>query len=76
MSEALLPLYVHVQTLVVAGGHRLRRLHPDQRGEGVISAAIAVLVMAFLGALMWVAFKAMFQQTSDKTQTQIQQIGA
>jgi len=39
-------------------------------------AAIAVLVMAFLGALMWVAFKAMFQQTSDKTQTQIQQIGA
>ena len=26
------------------------RLHRDQRGEGVISAAIAVLVMAFLGA--------------------------
>ena len=32
--------------------------HDDDRGEGVISAAIAVLIMAFLGALMWVGFKA------------------
>ena len=29
----------------------------DERGEGVISAAIAVLVMAFIGVGMWVAFK-------------------
>ena len=28
----------------------------DERGEGVISAAIAVLVMAFLGVAMWIAF--------------------
>jgi hypothetical protein len=28
----------------------------DERGEGVISAAIAVLVMAFIGVGMWVAF--------------------
>lgn len=75
MSEALLPLYVHVQTLVVAGGHRLRRLHPDQRGEGVISAAIAVLVMAFLGVAMYKAFQGMFQDTADKTTHQIDQIG-
>jgi hypothetical protein len=25
----------------------------DERGEGVISAAIAVLVMAFLGVAIW-----------------------
>ncbi len=25
----------------------------DERGEGVISAAIAVLVMAFIGVAMW-----------------------
>ena len=28
----------------------------DEAGEGVISAAIAVLVMAFLGVLMWQLF--------------------
>ena len=33
----------------------------DDRGEGVISAAIAVLVMAFLGALMWVGFQQMWE---------------
>jgi len=32
----------------------------DERGEGVISAAIAVLIMAFLGVGMWVAFSATF----------------
>ena len=34
---------------------RTTRLRGD-RGEGVISAAIAVLIMAFLGALMWIHF--------------------
>jgi hypothetical protein len=29
----------------------------DERGEGVISASIAVLVMAFIGVGMWVAFR-------------------
>lgn len=33
-----------------------RRGRRDERGEGVISAAIAVLVMAFLGVAMWIAF--------------------
>ena len=33
------------------------RITRDERGEGVISAAIAVLVMAFLGVLMWELFK-------------------
>ena len=47
----------------------------DDRGEGVISAAIAVLIMAFLGALMWVGFKAMWDTTEQKTNDQIEQIG-
>lgn len=33
-----------------------RRMVADEAGEGVISAAIAVLVMAFLGVLMWQLF--------------------
>jgi hypothetical protein len=52
-----------------------RRLAGDQRGEGVISAAIAVLIMAFLGAAMWLAFKGMFTSTTARTNTQIEQIG-
>ena len=47
----------------------------DERGEGVISAAIAVLVMAFLGSLMWVGFHATFTNAQSKTNTQIEQIG-
>ena len=43
----------------VSSWHRIER---DERGEGVISSAIAVLVMALLGALMWVAFKAIFAE--------------
>jgi uncharacterized protein HemX len=43
----------------------------DQRGEGVISAAIAVLVMAFLGVGMWVAFKTTFQHTASNVDHQV-----
>ena len=53
-----------------------RRLRLDERGEGVISAAIAVLVMAFLGALMWVAFKEVFAGTTAKTKNQVDLIGS
>jgi hypothetical protein len=42
-----------------------RRVGRDQRGEGVISAAIAVLIMAFLGVGMWIAFNATFS-TAEK----------
>ena len=52
------------------------RLSHDDRGEGVISSAIAVLVMALLGALMWVAFKAIFSDASARTSTQVGQIGS
>lgn len=52
------------------------RLARDQRGEGVISAAIAVLVMAFLGAAMWLAFDNVFTSTTDRTSAQVEQIGS
>lgn len=46
-----------------------------QRGEGVISTAIAVLVMAFLGAAMWLAFRDMFAAAADSTRTKVEEIG-
>jgi hypothetical protein len=45
------------------------------RGEGVISVAIAVLIMAFLGAAMWVGFQQMWKSTESTTNTKVQQIG-
>jgi hypothetical protein len=53
----------------------LRRLPLDDRGEGVISAAIAVLIMAFLGAAMWVGFNAIFDDAQGKISSQVNTIG-
>lgn len=47
-----------------------------ERGEGVISAAIAVLIMAFLGAAMWVGFQQMWKSTEATTNDRISQIGS
>ncbi|MGI8492009.1 MAG: hypothetical protein ACR2KC_02985 [Acidimicrobiales bacterium] len=43
----------------------------EERGEGVISAAIAVLVMAFLGVGMWIAFNATFQHAAKNVDNQV-----
>lgn len=75
MSTQLLTAYIAVQSLALTAQDRLVRLRTDERGEGVISAAIAVLVMAFLGAAMWLAFKGMFSKTTDNTSNQVDQIG-
>jgi hypothetical protein len=72
INNQLLSTYVGIRAFTVFTAHRLR----EERGEGVISAAIAVLIMAFLGALMWVGFKAIFQDTQSKTGNQVNQIGS
>jgi len=41
----------------------------------VISAAIVVLIMAFLGAAMWVAFRTIFNDTTENTSSQVSSIG-
>ena len=52
------------------------RLHRDPRGEGGISADIAALAMAFLGAALWLAFDNIFTSTTDRTSTQVEQSGS
>lgn len=52
-----------------------RRRKADERGEGVISAAIAVLVMAFLGVGMWFAFNATFNHAATHVNQQVNCIG-
>jgi hypothetical protein len=47
----------------------------DDRGEGVISAAIVVLIMALIGAAMWVTFDGLWTDVSTRTEQQVEQIG-
>lgn len=55
---------------------RLRaRVSGDDRGEGVISTAIAVLIVAFLGAAMWVIFTQILSSSGSKASTQVNNIG-
>jgi cation transporter-like permease len=56
-------------------GHPRRRGRGDL-GEGVISAAIAVLIMAFLGAAMWIGFQKMWKSTESTTNQKVEQIGS
>ena len=51
------------------------RLIKDESGEGVISVALAVLIMAFLAALMWVAFRQLWVDAESDIDTQVNSIG-
>jgi hypothetical protein len=57
----------------VASGRARRRA--DDRGEGVISAAIVVLIMAAIGALMWTAFRGMWEDIESDTNDRIEEVG-
>lgn len=46
-----------------------------ESGEGVISAAIVVLIMALIGAAMWVAFDGVFDRASTTIDEQVDSIG-
>jgi len=67
-----LQAYVWGRTLIAELSSRVVK---DEAGEGVISTAIAVLIMAALGALMWVGFKAIWGDASSQTTSQINTIG-
>lgn len=55
---------------------RPRRLRQrSERAEGVISTAIAVLIVAFLGIALWTGFDAMMNSATERTRTQVEQIG-
>jgi hypothetical protein len=59
--------------------HALRQHYESndrrERGEGVISAAIAVLIMAFLGAAMWIAFNSIWDDSEQKIRDNVESIG-
>ena len=72
MHERLVAAWVWQQS---ARALLIDRLVRDEAGEGVISAAIAVLIMAFLGVAMWVAFKATLKGATTNVNNQVSNIG-
>jgi hypothetical protein len=69
-------MHLPLQAYVWTRARLWSRVRSDQAGEGVISTAIAVLIMAALGAVMWVGFQAIWGNASTQTTNQINQIGA
>lgn len=47
----------------------------DERGEGVISTAIAVLIMALIGLLMWTVFQRVFNSAGTRIESNVNDIG-
>lgn len=47
----------------------------DEEGEGVISTAIVVMIMAFLAVGLWVAFKLIMSNATSSISTQVAKIG-
>lgn len=66
--------WMQLQILVSHANKRTGRLVGD-RGEGVISTAIAVLITAFLGAAMWVGFNTVWDGAETKINTEVNKIG-
>lgn len=52
------------------------RTGAHERGEGIVSVAIAVLIMAALGVVAYGAFDALFNNTTDAAEGQIANIGS
>ena len=72
LSDVALIAYVIAQST----SRRLRaRFGHDDRGEGVISTAIAVLIVAFLGAAMYVIFTQILTSSGSKASTEVNNIG-
>lgn len=59
----------------VSAGVARARLVTDERGEGVVSLAIGVVIMAFLGVLLWVAFKATLGSATNNVNQQVAKLG-
>lgn len=61
--------------LWVGGQLAIGRLRRDERGEGVISTAIAVLIMALIGLLMWTLFERVFTDAGADIESNVNDIG-
>ena len=76
MPEPLIRCWCAVVAARAVLAARIDGLAGDERGEGVISAAIAVLIMAALGVVMWVGFQEIWGDAKTNTQNEVTKIGS
>jgi len=69
--ELALRVWVAYQVRSTAVRERFR----DEAGEGVISTAIAVLIMALIGLAMWQLFDRVFTNAGKDIESNVNQIG-
>ncbi|MEM9521529.1 MAG: hypothetical protein AAGA37_19620 [Actinomycetota bacterium] len=67
--------WMEIQMLVTHVNNRSGRMVGD-RGEGVISTAIAVLITAFIGAAMWFAFDRIWTDAEGDIEGEVNRIGS
>ena len=67
--------WMEIQMMVTWMNNRTGRMVGD-RGEGVISTAIAVLITAFIGAAMWVAFDRIWGDAASNIEGEVNTIGS
>ena len=68
--------YIVITGWVRSARARLASDGADDAGEGIISAAIVVLIMAFLGVAMWILFSRVFNDAGEGIEDQINRIGS
>ncbi len=69
------PKAIQLALALTAARDALVERATDDRGEGVISMALAILIVAFLGVAAWLAFKGILDDSSNNVKTQVDQIG-
>lgn len=72
MTSAPQQLHAYLTAWRVVALERLR----DDRGEGVISTAIAVLIVAFVGVAAFAVFRGVMNNAGTRANEQVNQIGA
>lgn len=71
MNNAIRHSYAFATALAVTTARRLR----DDRGEGVISTGIAVLIIALLGAAAFVIFRGILTDAGDRARVGVGGVG-
>ena len=70
------PAFLAMATRITTARAAITDKLSEDRGEGIVSVAIAVLIMAALGVVAYGAFDVLFNNTTDAAETQISNIGS
>ncbi len=69
-------LMIQLLTTVQVGWFQIDERRRAENGEGVISTAIAVLIMVGLGAAMWLVYDEAFGNANNTVADKVKEIGA